>query len=92
MYVSASYLQIFNVSSFLVFPQLKREVEEAISTCSILREENHKLEHHVKEQEQELDKTKSKIKSLKCQLNHVRKESHVKESEEEAANMKIQVM
>jgi phage shock protein A len=70
---------------------LKKDIEEAITTCSKLRDDNHRLETRVKEQEQELDKTKTKMKNIKHQLSQVKKESQVKEGEEEMTKTKIEV-
>lgn len=71
--------------------KLKKDLEDANSYKSKLKESNKNLEDKVKELEEQLSKNKSKVKSQKVQLEQLRKSHKAKDMEEESAKSKTEL-
>lgn len=71
--------------------QIKKDLEDANAYKNKIKDTNKKLEDKVKELEDLLAKNKSKMKSLKVQLEQLRKAQKAKDTEEEGAKGKAEV-
>lgn len=71
--------------------QIKKDLEDANAYKNKIKDTNKKLEDKVKELEDLLAKNKSKMKSLKVQLEQLRKAQKARDTEEEGAKGKAEV-